>query len=339
VGRFINRDSWRGDDNAPITLNQFVYANANPVLYRDPSGRWCIAGFSWGPGQPCTQKQIDEWVRNYQAAAQVFHTLGGPTSQNTALFAVGVLDEFLDAIAVVPVMSLTRCILTEAYDEYSNRVDQTRRDPYFVAGRYFGRGTAAAVGAAEVGLALAGVGGGTTISLSGIGAAIGIPAIAGSVALGGHGALVLGHVAVKQALDPLPNIYFAEGHGNVGSPVRIPKRATVADVVGNPTYKGLPVRAGQKSVTGKKVEQYANLLKDDPSSFWSNMKDKITIIRDSEGYVLLNGHHRFVASRLLGIEIPESAIEFARDFRPYTWTTGGPWKIITWDGLKFWPGG
>jgi hypothetical protein len=87
-----------------------------------------------------------------------------------------------------------------------------------VAGRYFGRGFAAVTGAVEIGLAYAGVGGGTTISLSGIGAMIGIPAIAGSVALGGHGALVLVHVAAKQTLDPLPNIYFssAEEDGNGG---------------------------------------------------------------------------------------------------------------------------
>jgi RHS repeat-associated protein len=41
MGRFLTRDTWGGDANIPITYNRWQYANANPVMYTDPSGR-CI---------------------------------------------------------------------------------------------------------------------------------------------------------------------------------------------------------------------------------------------------------------------------------------------------------
>ena len=39
VGRFSQMDSYLGRDTAPITLNKYAYANANPVMYTDPSGQ------------------------------------------------------------------------------------------------------------------------------------------------------------------------------------------------------------------------------------------------------------------------------------------------------------
>ena len=38
VGRFTRRDTWEGRNNEPITLHKYIYANANPVNYIDPSG-------------------------------------------------------------------------------------------------------------------------------------------------------------------------------------------------------------------------------------------------------------------------------------------------------------
>ena len=38
VGRFTQMDIWMGRSQDPITLNKYVYANADPVRYVDPSG-------------------------------------------------------------------------------------------------------------------------------------------------------------------------------------------------------------------------------------------------------------------------------------------------------------
>ena len=44
VGRFTQMDSWMGRNQDPITLHKFLYANAYPVNYTDPSGHFGIAG-------------------------------------------------------------------------------------------------------------------------------------------------------------------------------------------------------------------------------------------------------------------------------------------------------
>ncbi len=38
IGRFTRRDTYEGRINEPITLHKYLYANANPVVYVDPSG-------------------------------------------------------------------------------------------------------------------------------------------------------------------------------------------------------------------------------------------------------------------------------------------------------------
>ncbi len=38
VGRFTRRDTYEGDINSPFSLHKYLYGNANPVVYIDPSG-------------------------------------------------------------------------------------------------------------------------------------------------------------------------------------------------------------------------------------------------------------------------------------------------------------
>ena len=37
-GRFISRDTWRGDDNRPMSFNLWLYAYSNSINFTDPSG-------------------------------------------------------------------------------------------------------------------------------------------------------------------------------------------------------------------------------------------------------------------------------------------------------------
>jgi len=39
TGRFISRDPYTGTQNTPVSLHRYLYANANPITFVDPSGR------------------------------------------------------------------------------------------------------------------------------------------------------------------------------------------------------------------------------------------------------------------------------------------------------------
>ncbi len=39
TGRFINKDTWQGDYNRPLSLNKWIYVEDNPTNRTDPSGR------------------------------------------------------------------------------------------------------------------------------------------------------------------------------------------------------------------------------------------------------------------------------------------------------------
>ncbi|MCZ8530394.1 RHS repeat-associated core domain-containing protein [Alteromonas sp. PRIM-21] len=43
VGRFTQMDEWMGKACTPITLNKYVYANADPIQYTDPTGFYSMA--------------------------------------------------------------------------------------------------------------------------------------------------------------------------------------------------------------------------------------------------------------------------------------------------------
>ena len=44
TGRFISQDTYQGTINAPVSLHKYLYANANPAMYSDPSGYASIMG-------------------------------------------------------------------------------------------------------------------------------------------------------------------------------------------------------------------------------------------------------------------------------------------------------
>ncbi|ACK68468.1 YD repeat protein (plasmid) [Rippkaea orientalis PCC 8801] len=48
VGRFTRRDTYEGSLNNPVSLHKYLYANANPVIYIDPTGLYTLTEFSAG---------------------------------------------------------------------------------------------------------------------------------------------------------------------------------------------------------------------------------------------------------------------------------------------------
>jgi RHS repeat-associated protein len=42
TGRFLGIDPFEGDVNSPVSRHQYLYGNANPVSYSDPSGKFSI---------------------------------------------------------------------------------------------------------------------------------------------------------------------------------------------------------------------------------------------------------------------------------------------------------
>ena len=46
TGRFISQDTYQGDINDPVSLHKYLYANAYPVMYSDPSGCMSVAGMA-----------------------------------------------------------------------------------------------------------------------------------------------------------------------------------------------------------------------------------------------------------------------------------------------------
>ena len=40
LGRFIQEDSYRGDEKDPLSLNLYTYCLNNPMIYDDQNGHW-----------------------------------------------------------------------------------------------------------------------------------------------------------------------------------------------------------------------------------------------------------------------------------------------------------
>jgi RHS repeat-associated protein len=59
-GRFLTRDSWQGEYNKPQSLNKWLYGNANPIAYVDPTGFYGMEVH-----YEMTYEQVLYWSRIY----------------------------------------------------------------------------------------------------------------------------------------------------------------------------------------------------------------------------------------------------------------------------------
>ena len=60
MGRFLTRDTWNGDYQDPLTLNQWNYTSSNPINYTDPSGHLATACGPFSPALPCVKIVLAE---------------------------------------------------------------------------------------------------------------------------------------------------------------------------------------------------------------------------------------------------------------------------------------
>jgi RHS repeat-associated protein len=240
-GRFLSRDTWEGVDNVPASLNRFTYAQNNPIIYTDPSGQWCVAGFSVGPGSGCTQEQVERWSSYYAQEAYLWHKLG-EKSEDAYAYIYGFIYEYVDNIVLLPISTGITWLIDEltgcgesSVNYYKGRLYSVKTDQRVIAGRYMARAFLAAQALVELGYGLIGLGGGITISGTGVGAIVGIPASTLSVAIAGHGALVLANLIAREALWPLPPLHFsASSTGGGGEAPSSSKLGQNMDDAGRP---------------------------------------------------------------------------------------------------------
>ena len=50
TGTFISMDSYAGSLDNPVSLHKYLYANANPIMYTDPTGYFSLAESSMAQG-------------------------------------------------------------------------------------------------------------------------------------------------------------------------------------------------------------------------------------------------------------------------------------------------
>jgi hypothetical protein len=190
------------------------------------------------PGMPgfeeCTPEQREQWARHISAAAEFFYAAGDFSFETLRLiadsgiagaqFVSGFYTELMDSLTIIPFISMSRCAAAQLAEDFGidpDAVDTMRyyqRQPSYILGQWFGRGTAYTIALLELGFATVGMlsSGGvlTTTGWTGVGA---IAATAGatlSTVVAIHGTLVLIFVLHK---PPLPNVVFASadnGHSD-----------------------------------------------------------------------------------------------------------------------------
>ena len=84
LGRFASADPFPGNTLSPLSLHRYLYANANPTRYTDPTGFFSIAELS-----------IGQSIQNTLKALKV------PQTITASCTAIGVLDTVQTSIAVV----------------------------------------------------------------------------------------------------------------------------------------------------------------------------------------------------------------------------------------------
>lgn len=69
TGRFMSKDTWKGNSSRPVTYNHWLYGDSNPILFVDPSGLCSQKGWNEASGQVFSQencKMLENIFVNHQ---------------------------------------------------------------------------------------------------------------------------------------------------------------------------------------------------------------------------------------------------------------------------------
>ncbi len=67
TGTFITMDTYAGTLDNPVSLHKYLYANGNPVMYKDPTGNFSLMETSVAQGiQATINTIITPGFRNHQ---------------------------------------------------------------------------------------------------------------------------------------------------------------------------------------------------------------------------------------------------------------------------------
>jgi hypothetical protein len=108
--------------------------------------------------------------------------------------------------------------------------------------------------------------------------------------------------------------------------VTIPEGATVAEVVGE-----TDILAGQDTINREILLQYANEMS--AGTFpWEEYQSRQPMLFQlgANGECISQGHHRWVAARLAGVEIPVT-INIRRDYWPNAVPYARSWADVEWE--------
>ena len=78
VGRFINEDTYEGDNKNPLSLNLYTYVLNNPLRYVDPSGQYCVSvDGNWSHIDYCSDSSNTEYYMSDYLVAYFPYIVNG----------------------------------------------------------------------------------------------------------------------------------------------------------------------------------------------------------------------------------------------------------------------